>query len=220
MNNNTKNNLITIFNELLKSNWLRIILLLIIVFLTIYAYYIEPLKYSGKKTYFGLNIKTYILITNIISLTTYCISIVALWYTLDATKNLSFIWVIIISVILYTLILHFNQTAEIVDKNNEKFKAPPKNIISRKYRLIIYYILIILDVLKFFQDYLFYGISKQFKTTILHQFILNRFGGYGKGIDFWFGWLGIIGILIDYYNIYLQNNFLACKFDLPNTWNY
>jgi hypothetical protein len=208
------------FNNLIVSDGFRIILLFILVILTLYAYYIEPLKHSGKISYLNLDLKTKILITNLISTTTYCVSIVGLVYTLDITKNISFIWILILCILIFGLVLHFNDTSPIIDKDNEQFKSPPKNIISIKYRLIIYYILIVLDILKFYQDYLYYGKNKAYKTTILHQYILNRFGGYGSGIDFWLGWLGIFGILIDYYNIYLQTNFLACKYDLPNTWNY
>ena len=197
-----KINIIETINKLLISDIFRIGLLFTLVILTLYAYYIEPLKHSGKVSYLNLNLKTKILITTLISTTTYCVSIVGLVYTLNLTKNISFIWILILCILIFGIVLHFNDISPIINKDNEQFKSPPKNIISIRYRLLIYYFLIILDILKFYQDYLYYGKNSTYKTTILHQYILNRFGGYGSGIDFWLGWLGIFGILIDYYKRY------------------
>ena len=87
---------------------------------------------------------------------------------------------------------------------------------------MILYFRILFDILAFIQTFIYSGINVEFKTTILHQFFLNRFGGYKPGniLMFITSWLGIFGLVLDFYMLRNQINFKACKYNLPDSWNF
>ena len=96
----------------------------------------------------------------------------------------------------------------------------PEYILSRNYRYIFYYLIVIFDTLIFLQFLYFSGITSTNKSTILDDFILNKFGGFVKGnkLNFIVSWLSIFGLLLDFYMVYLQLTFRPCNYNLPNNW--
>ena len=107
-------------------------------------------------------------------------------------------------------------------KKDESFQPPPTYIYPKKYRMIIFYFILIFDIIIFTQFLLSSGNISENVKTLLDKYLLGRFGGWieGNRINFVVSWLGTIGIMFDLYNIYNQQKFVACSVELPDTWNY
>jgi hypothetical protein len=213
---------IKLFIDILTNETFRWILLGLTISITIFAYFQEPIKYSKKKTYMGLSNKINLFVLICITLFLYFFNILGLEFTIPFSKNMPFMWYITLIIIIYSLIIDITINTRVVTNDNENLNPPPSYILPKKYRLIIYYLIIIFDVIIFIQALLYSGINPQFKKTILHQFFLNRFGGFTPKnvLTFIISWLGLIGIFLDAYMINNQHNFSACKYGLPESWDF
>jgi hypothetical protein len=215
-------NLLNTFLPLFINPIFRWVLLAITIILTLFAYIQEPIRFSGRYGFTGLNYKIQYYVLFCITLFVYFFNLLSLEYTIPFSKNLPYLWYIPIIIICYSIITDITFSSKIVDDKDGNLEPPPSYLLPKKYRLIIYYFIILFDIMMFLQSFVYSGISTQFNTTILYQFILNRFGGFKPGniIMFIISWLGIIGLGLDAYMINNQYNFSACMYGLPESWNF
>lgn len=209
------------FINLLINPILRWLILGFTIILTIISYIQEPIRFSAMKSYFKINYKMQYFILICFTIFIYIFNVLTLEFTIPFSKNMPSLWYIPLIIILYSIILDITINTKTVNNNNN-FQPPPKYLLPKKYRLIILYFILIFDIIIFIQGLLYSGINIQFKTTILHQFFLNRFGGFkpGNALIFIISWLGIIGLLLDIYVIKNHNLFNACEYGLPESWNF
>jgi len=214
--------LLKTFTTILINPILRWITLFITILLTIFAYIQEPIRFSGNYGSLGLKYKGQYFILSCITLFLYFFNLLGLEFTIPFSNNLPYLWYIPLIIIIYSIILDITLRTEIVTNKNNNLEAPPSYLLPKKYRLYIYYFIILFDIIIFIQSFIYAGISPVFKTTLLHQLFLNRFGGFTPTniIIFIISWLGIIGLLLDGYMIYNQYIFSACYYSLPESWNF
>ena len=205
------------FISLSEIRWFFFIL---VIFLTVFVFIQEPIRFSGIKGITGLNMKWQIFTIAIINALNYMLTFLTLWYTIPFSYNLSSYWYMPLFLIILAIYTQFTINAEITKKDGT-LKPPPNYLLPKKYRLFFHYFILVLDILIFAQFFLAGGnINLQVKTY-LDKYIFGRFGGFieGNRISFIASWLGLIGLANDFYNIYLQKNFKACKYELPDSWN-
>ena len=102
------------------------------------------------------------------------------------------------------------------------FNPPPTYMLPDKYRIMLTYASLVVNIVVMVQTYVYYGIADLSKKTILSRYVLERFGGWyaGNKIDFLYEWSGMLDIFIAVYILYLQYNFQACVYGLPASWNF
>jgi hypothetical protein len=216
------NNILKTLSNLLINNAFRWIIMGALIVLTILSYIQEPIRFSGKISRFGLTYKLQYFILICVTMFIYVFSFLGLELTIPFSKNLPSYWYIPIIIIVFAIITDITFNTDIVTNKNNNLEPPPSYLLPKKYRIIIFYLIIIFDILAFVQQFIYSGISVEFKTTVLHQFFLNRFGGFKPGnvLAFIVSWLGIFSLGIDYYNISNQLAFTACNYNLPDSWNF
>lgn len=222
MNNSNSDDIINVISDLIINKTFRWVILLALLTLTILSYIQEPIRYSGHIAFSGLTYKLHYFILICITLFLYIFNFLSLEFTIPFSKNLPKFWYIPIIIIIYAIILDITSKSEIVTDKKGNLEPPPKYLLPKKYRLIIYYFIVIFDILSFVQSFIYSGITIQFRTTILHQFFLNRFGALKPGniLVFVVSWLGIVGLLLDGYMLRNQILFKACDYGLPDSWNF
>jgi hypothetical protein len=215
-------NIKTIFANLLITPWFRWLIFAVSLVLTIYVYIQDPIRYSEKKMVFGISYKLFNFLLEIITVLAAFATFLSLWYTIPFTDQFPTLWFIPVVVVTFAYITQLHLDAEPVVATEGKLNAPPEYIIPRRYRIILVWALLIINVITFLQNMVYAGISADFRTTILHQFILNRFGGLNPGniLKFIFSWLGTITVALTLYQLYDVTNMQACTYDLPQSWNF
>jgi hypothetical protein len=208
------------FTELLVLPNFRWIIYLLVLILTIVAYYQEPIRYSDNIAFTGLPYKYHYFVVFCITIFSYLFTFLGLWYTISFTDKFPYLWYIPFFILVYAIILQITLNTKIIHKD-DSLNAPPDILLPKKYRLYIYLFIVIFDIIIFMQAIVYSGITTQYEKTILHQFFLNRFGGLtSKNIfNFFVGWFGVIGLVLDFYMVYNQINFNACAYNLPLSWN-
>jgi hypothetical protein len=213
-------NELDLLSKLLINPTFRWVIYFLTLALVMYAYVIEPARFSAKARFFGITSSFEAFISMCFTLMFYLVLFLGLWLTIPFTDKLPDLWYVPMFAILFAIVTQlFIDTPTI--NNYKSFNPPPTYIPAKPYRRLVYYSILILDVIIFIQGFIYAGISTQFKTTILHQFILNRFGGTKPEnmLNFLTEWFGVIGLVLDGYWIYGLETFSACKFDLPGSWN-
>ena len=206
--------------------WIVYILALALV---LYSYVVEPIRFSDKKSWFGLSYKYENFIMMCFTAFFYIFVFLGLWLTIPFTDILPEYWYIPIIVFIFAIILHLTISAPTINlvgtgketKSKESLAPPPSYFQPKSVRKVMYYAILVLDIIMFIQGLIYAGIKTNFKTTVLHQFFLNRFGGTNPEnmLNFATEWLGMFGILIDVYWIYGLETFSPCKYGLPSSWN-
>lgn len=190
--------------------------------LVIYSYIIDPIRFSSVKGTIGLPYKYEYFIIMCLTLFFYLFVFLGLWLTIPFTARLPYLWYIPIIVVIFAIITQISLDSPIIttDNKDESLNPPPSYFQPRSIRKIIYYAILVLDVIIFIQGLIYAGISTQFKSTVLHQFFLNRFGGTSPEnmLNFATEWLGVAGILLDIYWIYGVETFSPCEYKLPVSW--
>ena len=172
----------------------RTILAIIILFLNVYSYYNNRIRYTKSK--------------NIIFYLTLAIFIIdiAFIYFLDVLAPLQlpkYWWVIIVFI---AAIFLFSMDAKII-LNDNTFNPPPLSLSRKKKRNYIFIILVIIYIFSFLLEYYIndtYDIAIDF-TQVKHLYYIFLARG--------------VGIILTLINLYLSFNFHACKYNLPDTWN-
>lgn len=211
------------FATFLINPTLRWLLYFVILALTVLAYIQEPLRFSNAKGFTGLPYSWETYIFGMFNLCIYFLSFFALWLTIPFMFNFPKYWFVALFAFLfalYTEIFLNSRTYDNDDKNN--FKPPPSYIYPKSMRLIIYWFILLIDIIIFVQFFLASEEVSINVKTFLDKYLLGRFGGWIKGnkMNFLVSWLGLFGLLYDIYNIRNQQGFYACKYKLPNEWNY
>jgi hypothetical protein len=214
---------ISSFATFLINPTFRWVLYFVILCLTILAYVQEPLRYSNVRGITGLPYtwETYIL--GMFNLCVYFLSFFALWLTIPFIFNFPKYWFVALFAFLFAIYTEIFISSRIY-KNNDKdnFQPPPSYIYPKNERLIIHWFILLFDIIIFTQFFLASNEVSIPVKTLLDKYLLGGFGGWVKGnrISFITSWLGLCGILYDIYNIRNQSGFYACKYELPNEWNY
>ena len=202
------------FMDFLLNPWFRWISFITLTILTIIGYVHEPIRFSDKPDLLGVNFKNQYFVIQILNMSIAAIAFLGLWYTIPFTTSFPYLWYIPIIVIGYAYITQLTIDSPVVVDDGKSFSPPPNYLWPKTYRALF-------DIICFIQGFIYSGVSPQFKTTILHQFILNRFGGVDAGnlTSFTYSWLGIAAVCLDIYILYNQTTFKACTYNLPSSWN-
>lgn len=208
--------------NILVSPGLRWSVYILALISVIYSYIIEPIRFSGVTGSFGLSYKYESFVAICLTLFFYLFIFIGLWLTIPFTDKLQDLWYIPIIVLIFAVITHISLTTETVTDDGKTLMPPPTYFESKSMRKLLYYIILVLDVVNFLQGLIYAGVTTQFKTTVLHQFFLNRFGGMTPNnlLNFATEWLGVIGIIIDIYWIYGVETFNPYKYALPGSWDF
>ena len=207
--------------DLLINPNFRWIVYFLVIILTIIAFIQEPIRYSADKAKSGLIWKYHYFVIFSITIFTYLLTFIGLWYTISFTDKFPYLWYVPFFILIYSILLQITINTKPVHKD-DTLNPPPDIFWARKYRYIIYILIVILDILIFVQAFAYSGITTQLKSTVLHQFFLNRFGGFTPSnlFNFLMGWSGIVGLILDLYMVHNQVNFTACKYNLPESWDF
>ena len=172
----------------------RTILAIIILFLNVYSYYNNRIRYTKSKT-----------IIFYITLALFIIDI-AFIYFLDVLAPLQlpkYWWVIIVFI---AAIFLFSMDAKII-LNDNTFNPPPLSLSRKKKRNFVFIILLSIYIFSFLLEYYIndtYDIAIDFTQVKYLYYIFLARG---------------VGIILTLINLYLSFNFHACKYNLPDTWN-
>lgn len=209
--------------QLLINPGFRWFCYLAVVILTLFAYLQDPVRFSTQTAFTGLPYNYHFYFSICITITIYVITFLGLWYTIRWDKGtLSTYWYIPFIVLAYAIITQIFVSSTPISYDDDSLSPPPWYMLPRYTRLWIYYVILCLDILIFISALLYSGTSTTFNTTILHRYILNRFGGLEPGnvLNFIIGWLGLGGLVIDVYAIHIQQGFNSCRYGLPESWNF
>ena len=192
------------------------------VCLIMFAYNQDIVRYSILNGFTGLqfNWQMYIILT--LGVFGSFLTFMGLWYTIPFTSNLPEFWFIPIFILLLAYYLQNTIDLKTVNNENDNFQPPPTHILPKKYRIVIVWLILLLDMIIFIQYYIYFGVFDYSKDTVLHRFLLERFGGWydGNKLAFLTEILGIGYVISDCYNIYLQKTFEPCHYKLPSSWNF
>jgi magnesium-transporting ATPase (P-type) len=207
--------------EFITTPLFRWIFLFLAIVLNLLKYYNEPQRYSTKKAFDGLTYRWHLYAIAVISCISYCFMSVGLWMSVPFTSYLPDNWYIYLFVLCMAIITQIAMDSKpVVDDGS--FNPPPTFMLPDKYRIMLTYASLIVNIIVMVQTYVYFGIADLSKKTILSRYVLERYGGWygGNKLDFLYEWSGIIDIFIAVYVLYLQYNFQACEYGLPASWNF
>jgi hypothetical protein len=213
--------LITSLAEFITTPLFRWIFLFLSIILNLIKYYNEPQRFSYKIAFTGLSFRWHMYLIAVISCISYCFMCLGLWLNIPFTSYLPEYWYIYLFIICMAIITQIAvDSTQIIDDGS--FNPPPKYMLPDKYRIMISYASLIINIVVMIQTYVYFGIADLSKKTILSRYVLERFGGWyaGNKIDFLYEWGGLIDIVIAIYILNLQYNFHACEYGLPPSWNF
>ena len=165
--------------------------------------------------------KWHLYIIALIGCTALTLNILALWITIPFTDKLPDFWYIYLFILYLAIITQITvDSPEVLDDGS--FNPPPAYMLPDKYRIMISYASLVVNIIIMIQTYVYFGIADYSKKTIISRYILERFGGWyiGNKLDYIYEWSGMIDIFISLYILHLQNNFQACEYGLPSSWNF
>jgi hypothetical protein len=206
--------------EFITTPLFRWLFIVIGIIVTILQYINEPQRFSYKKSFEGLSYKWHLYIIAIFVCITTVLTVIGLWVTIPFTDKLPDYWYVYLFVLYVAIITQITVDSPIYTDDGS-FNPPPSYILPQKYRVMIAYVGLIIDIIIMLQIYIYFGIADISKKTILSRYILERYGGWieGNKLDFLFEWSGLIHVGLKIYVLLLQKNFQACKYGLPPSWN-
>ena len=194
--------------------------LLLTIILTILQYLNEPQRFSYITAGSGLSYKWHLYALAIFGGISTILTFIALWIQIPFTDKLPDYWYIYLFILYLAIITQITvDSPQIIDDGT--FNPPPIYMFPQKYRVLLAYVSVVVDALIMIQLYIYFGIADVTKKTVVSRYILERFGGWyaGNKLDFLFDWSGIIDTLLKIYILILQQNFSACAYNLPPSWN-
>ena len=199
---------------------LRWIFVALAFVITILQYLNEPQRYSFKRAFSGFTYKWHLYIIALAGCVTFALTLLGLWVTIPFTDKLPDFWYIYLFVVYIAIITQITVDTKPI-RDDGTFNPPPAYMLPHKYRVLITYASVIIDLVILIQMYIYFGIADIEKKTLLSRYILERFGGWYEGnkLDFLFEWAGLIDVAFKLYILYLQTNFRACEYGLPPSWN-
>ena len=199
---------------------LRWLLLFLGIGISILQYLNSPQRFSFIKSKFGISFKWYLYVLCMFNLFTSSLTIIGQWGSIPFTNSLPDYWYIYLFVLCFAIVTQITVDSPQISDDGS-LNPPPIYMYSQKSRVIIAYISVVIDTLLMIQLYIYNGIADTSKKNLLSHYILERFGGWidGNKLDFLFEWSGMIDVFIKIYLLLLQNNFRACEYNLPSSWN-
>lgn len=213
--------LIQALTEFLLTPAFRWIVFILRIIVSIALYINEPQRFSIVKAFDGLSYKWHLYILAILSAIGTLLTFLEMWFTIPFTNVLPQYWYIPLYIIYLAIITQITISSPQIQEDGS-FNPPPQYILPLKYRMILSYIALIIDIVLFVQIFIYFGIADYSKRTILSRYVLERFGGWygGNKLDFIYNWVGIFDIVYRIYIIFLQKDFSACAYNLPASWNF
>ena len=214
-------NLLISLGEFITTPIFRWIFLFLAIIINLLKYYNEPQRFSYKIAFSGLQYKWHMYIIALISCISYCFVSLSLWVSVPFTKYFPNYWYIYLFIICVAILTQITVNSQQV-LDDGSFQPPPLYMLPDKYRVLLAYISLIINIMVMVQTYIYLGISDLSKKTVLSRYVLERFGGWniGNKIDFAYEWSGMLDIFIAVYVLYIQLNFQACEYGLPASWNF
>jgi hypothetical protein len=209
--------------EFLTTPTFRWIMVGLSVVINIIKYLNEPQRYSSYKAFTGLNFKWHLYIITVISLISYTFMAMGLWINTPSRDAIPLPdnWYIYLFILCMAIITQVTlDSPEVIDDGS--FNPPPSYMLPDKYRIMLTYASLVVNIVVMIQAFIYFGIADISKKTVLSRYFLERFGGWyvGNKMDFVYEWSGMIDIIISSYVLYLQSNFRACEYGLPPSWNF
>jgi hypothetical protein len=207
-------------SDFIVTPLLRWIFMGLAFFITILQFLNEPQRFSFKKAFSGLSYKWHLYIIAVLGCITFTLMLLGMWITIPFTDKLPDFWYIYVFVLYIAIITQITVDTKQI-KDDGSFNPPPAYILPQKYRVLLSYATVIIDVIILLQMYIYFNIADKEKKTLLSRYFLERFGGWYEGnkLDFLFEWSGVIDVLFKVYILYLQKNFRGCDYGLPPSWN-
>lgn len=217
------NELLYAFADFITTPVLRWIMLALSIILNLLRYLNEPQRFSAYTAFTGLTYKWHMFILAVLAFISYGLTALGLWIDIPFKEYIPLpdYWYIYIFIILIAIITQITlDSPQIMDDGS--FNPPPAYMLPDKYRLLITYVSLVVNIMMMIQAYIYFGIADLSKKTIISRYVLERFGGWyaGNKLDYIYEWSGAIDIFIAMYILYLQSTFRACEYGLPPSWNF
>jgi len=206
--------------EFIITPLFRWITLLLTLILTVLQYLNEPQRFSYKKAGSGLSYKWHLYALGIFGGISTILTFIGLWIQIPFTDKLPDYWYIYVFILYLAIITQITvDSPQITDDGS--FNPPPVYMFPQKYRVLLAYVSMVVDALIMLQLYIYFGVADVTKKTVVSHYFLERFGGWyaGNKLDFIFDWSGLIDTILKIYILILQQNFNACEYGLPPSWN-
>lgn len=217
------NDLLYALGEFITTPAFRWLMIGLSVVINIIKYLNEPQRYSSYKAFTGLTFKWHLYIIAMISLISFTFMAMGLWINTPSRDSIPIPdnWYIYLFILCIAIITQVTLDSQIVTDDGS-FNPPPPYMLPDKYRIMLTYASLVVNIVVMLQAFIYFGIADISKKTILSRYFLERFGGWyvGNKMDFVYEWSGLIDILISSYVLYLQSNFRACEYGLPASWNF
>lgn len=211
---------INALKKFLEEPSIRWFFFLLVIVLTVFLFIQEPVRFSGVHSKIGLPMKWHYYVIAIANAFNYIFTFLALWYTIPFTTKFPAYWYLPLFILVLLIYTQYTISSRIVTDDGT-FNPPPNYLLPKKYRLFFHYFILVLDVLIFIQFMLASGNLNIEVKTYLDKYVFGKFGGFipGNKLNFIVSWLALLGLANDIYNIYMQTGFVACKYNLPASWN-
>jgi hypothetical protein len=209
------------FTTFLTNPLLRWLFWLAVAVLNFYAFIHDPLRFSSENI-IGIPAKWFIYGARMLTFTLDVLTFLGLWFTIPFVADMPVYWFIPFVILGYALISQYTSDGKIYTREEDTFAPPPTYLWSKRTRIILFIVVLLLNIMIFLQFYVASGIKAYYDNTVLHHFFLQRFGGFYKGnhLAFIVAWLAILALYFDAKMLKIQYNFTACQYDLPDSWNF
>lgn len=213
--------------EIFMSDKIRWVLFFSVTILNFVAYYQDPTRYTvEKKCLFNTPCKWFDFVAGLGTFTLDTLTFIGLWYTIGSLTLRQWLpdyWYLPFIILGYAIITQITIDSGVVSHDKEVLASPPAYLWSHNWRIGLYTLILIVDVIIFIQLYIDSGINNYSSTfRVVDMVFTGRFGGWTQGnkVQFMFAWLGILGVLADMLALYFIYIYNACQYNLPISWNY
>lgn len=201
----------------------RWIMLALSAIISLIRYLNEPQRFSTYKAFTGLKYKWHLYLIALISFISYTFMALSLWLNIPFKDYIPLpeYWYIYLFIIFVAIITQITvDSPEVLDDGS--FNPPPTYMLPDKYRIMLAFASLVVNIIVMIQTYIYFGIADLSKKTIVSRYILERFGGWytGNKLDYIYEWTGLFDIAISIYILHLQSTFQACEYGLPSSWNF
>jgi hypothetical protein len=146
---------------------------------------------------------------------------ISLWVSIPFTTYLPDSWYVYLFILCMAILTQVTLDSPQIS-NDGSFNPPPAYMLPDKYRIMLSYACLVVNIIVTIQSYVYFGIADLSKKTIVSRYVLERYGGWyaGNKLDYIYEWSGLLDIVISIYVLNLQTNFQACEYGLPPSWNF
>ena len=217
------NELLYALADFITTPILRWFLLGLSAILNLLKYLNEPQRFSTYKAFTGLTYKWHMFLITLISSISYTFMAMSLWLNIPFKEYIPLPdnWYVYLFIICIAIISQITiDSPEITDDGS--FNPPPAYMLPDKYRIMLSYACLVVNIIVTIQSYVYFGIADLSKKTIVSRYVLERYGGWysGNKLDYIYEWSGLLDMVISIYVLNLQTNFQACEYGLPPSWNF